>query len=112
MPKICVVVMVCSAVFLALFDTASALQCSGRVVSIGNSKWEVKETCGEPTNIEDTSDVIFQPFYDEIRHTYVHVPVYVAKSIWTYNFGPTALIYILTFQEDKLRKIETGGYGR
>jgi hypothetical protein len=37
--------------------------------------------------------------------------VAVPKSVWTYNFGPSRLIYRLTFREGKLTHIETGGYG-
>jgi hypothetical protein len=93
-------------------EIASALQCEGRLASIGDSQWEVKETCGEPAHIEESIEVIPKLFYDEIRHIYVHTPVYVTKSIWTYNFGSTRLIYFLTFRENILVKIETGGYGR
>jgi Protein of unknown function (DUF2845) len=100
------------AVVLGTGEIASALQCGGRVVSVGDNPWEVKEVCGEPTHIEDSLEVIPQLVYDEFRHTYVHLPVYVNKSLWVYNFGPTRLMYLLTFREQKLVKIETGGYGR
>ncbi|MES0362883.1 MAG: DUF2845 domain-containing protein, partial [Desulfobacteria bacterium] len=30
---------------------------------------------------------------------------------WTYNFGPSQLMKILTFRGSKLKKIENGDYG-
>jgi Protein of unknown function (DUF2845) len=91
---------------------ASAQPCHGRIISIGDSKWEVQEARGEPSSIEEIIEVIPKQVYDAIQHVYVQVPVHLNKSIWTYNFGPTSLIYILSFREHKLAKIATGGYGR
>jgi hypothetical protein len=40
-----------------------------------------------------------------------HLPVGVPKQVWTYNFGSSRLMYLLTFLEGALVKIDTGGYG-
>ncbi len=101
-----------AAVVAGTVTRAVAQPCHGKIISIGDSKWAVQDACGEPSQIEETTDVVLQSAYDDLRHVYVQIPVYVTKSIWTYNFGPTSLIYILTFRENKLDKIETGGYGR
>jgi Protein of unknown function (DUF2845) len=103
---------VVAAVVAGAVNTASAQPCHGKIISIGDTKWEVQEACGEPSSIEETIEVVPKLVYDAIQHVYVQIPVYINKSIWTYNFGPTSLIYILTFREHKLDKIETGGYGR
>jgi hypothetical protein len=107
-----VTIMVLIAVLVGVAEVALALQCGGRIASTGDSKWEVQEACGEPAYIEESIEVIPKVIYDEFRHRYVQIPVYVSKSVWTYNFGPTRLIYFLTFRENTLVKIETGGYGR
>jgi Protein of unknown function (DUF2845) len=39
-----------------------------------------------------------------------HLPIAIPKSVWLYNFGPTRLIYVLTFLEGTLVKIGTEGY--
>ncbi len=101
-----------AAVVAGTVTLAVAQPCHGKIISVGDSKWEVQDACGEPSQIEEATDVLLQSAYDNLRHVYVQIPVYVTKSIWTYNFGPTSLIYILTFRENKLDKIETGGYGR
>jgi hypothetical protein len=90
---------------------AWALNCEGRLVSEGQAPWEVLAICGEPTQVDDTVEVILQPVYDPFGRVVDHLPVAVPKSIWTYNFGPSRLIYRLTFRAGKLVHIETGGYG-
>jgi hypothetical protein len=41
--------------------------------------------------------IIRRLMYDAFRHRDVHIPVFVTKNIWTYNFGLMRLIYVLTF---------------
>jgi Protein of unknown function (DUF2845) len=90
---------------------AWALDCEGRLVSEGQELWEVQAICGEPTQVQDTVEIILQPVYDPFGRVVDHLPVAVPKSMWTYNFGPSRLVYHLTFREGKLAHIETGGYG-
>lgn len=95
-----------------LFDTVMALQCDGKVVSMGYHTWRVREICGEPSNIQDIQQIIPRRYYDPHRHVYVDTFIQINKSVWTYNFGSTRLVYILTFQDHRLTNIETAGYGR
>ena len=90
---------------------AWALDCGGRLVSEGQAPWEVQAICGEPTQVQDSVEVILQPVYDVFGRVVDHLPVAIPKRVWTYNFGPSRLIYRLTFREGKLTHIETGGYG-
>jgi Protein of unknown function (DUF2845) len=92
-------------------ELAWALDCEGRLVSEGQAPWEVLAICGEPTQVQDTVEVILQPLYDPVGRVVDHLPVAVPKRVWTYNFGPSRLIYRLTFRDGKLVHIETGGYG-
>jgi hypothetical protein len=94
------------------FDTVLALQCDGKVVSMGYSTWRVREICGDPANIEEIQQLIPRRYYDGHRQIYVETFVLIHKTVWTYNFGSNRLIYILTFENDKLAAIETEGYGR
>ena len=105
------VLIIVAAVVVGTDNLASAQPCHGKIISIGDTKWEVQEVCGEPSSLEETTEVVPELVYDAIQHVYVQNPVYINKSIWTYNFGPTSLISILTFREHKFDRIETGGYG-
>jgi hypothetical protein len=90
---------------------AWALDCEGRLVSEGHAPWEVQAICGEPTQVHDTVEIVLQPVYNPFGRVVDHLPVAVPKSVWTYNFGSSRLIYFLTFRDGKLAHIETGGYG-
>lgn len=100
-----------TALLMGALGLAWALDCEGRLVSEGQAPWEVQAICGEPTQVQDTVDTILKPVYDPFGRVVDHLPVAVPKSVWTYNFGPSRLIYLLTFREGKLVHIETGGYG-
>ena len=77
---------------LFLFEgTALAFYCGSRLVSVGDTKGEVEARCGKPSSREGRSSSKIEE--------------------WTYDFGPRALIQILTFKGGKLVEIKTGGYG-
>jgi hypothetical protein len=107
-----IVVVVLTATMGGALAQPWALDCDGRLVSKGQVPWEVQAICGEPTQVYDTVEAILQPVYDPFGRVVDHLPVAVPKSVWTYNFGPSRLVYILTFRNGKLAHIETGGYGR
>ena len=87
------------------------MDCEGRLVSEGHAPWEVQAIRGEPTQVHDTADIVLQPVYDPFEHIVDTSRSAVPKSVWTYNFGSSRLIYFLTFRDGKLAHIETGGYG-
>jgi hypothetical protein len=90
---------------------AWALDCGGRLISEGQAAWEVQAICSEPTQVDDSVEIVLRLVYDVFGRVVDHFPVEVPKSVWTYNFGPSRLVYRLTFREGKVVHIETGGYG-
>ena len=92
-------------------DTASALQCGGKIVSLGYHTWKVREICGDPSDAQEVQQLMPQRYYDPYQRLYVDTFVPVPRTIWTYNFGSNRLIYVLTFERDKLVDIATDGYG-
>ena len=102
---------VLTALICGIAGPALALRCNGQIVSVGDAAWEVINVCGRPTHVESTAEVLPELVYDALLGTYLHIPTHVDKSIWIYDFGPTQLIYRLTFRENTLVEIETGGYG-
>jgi hypothetical protein len=69
-------------------DDVDTLQCGDRVINIGDSRYEVLEKCGEPTNKEG-----------------------FRENLWIYDFGSSGFVYYLTFTGDRLERIQTGTYG-
>jgi hypothetical protein len=94
------------------FEPVLALQCDGKVVSMGYSTWRVREICGEPVDIQQFQQILPRRYYDPYRQVYVDTFLMINKTVWTYNFGSNRLVYILTFENDKLTNIETEGYGK
>lgn len=91
---------------------ADAMRCGSRLVTLGDSRAEVRTLCGEPTDIE-TRAILRRPTYwldGRIVYYgdgYVEVPV----EIWLYNFGPYKLQRIVRFIDGRVEEIETLGYG-
>ncbi len=100
--------------------TVYGLRCGSELVSIGDRKSEVLRKCGEPAYIEVKDEVrikrdfhgstLNKPEYEQYRLPFL-VEEYVKIEEWEYNFGPSRLIYYLRFENDRLKKINTGKYG-
>jgi hypothetical protein len=105
------VVAVLSAIVLGAVGLGHALDCEGRLVTMGASPVDVQAICGAPAQVSDTIEIVLKPVYDPQGRVAGHLPVGVPKQVWTYNFGSSRLMYLLTFLEGALVKIDTGGYG-
>lgn len=91
---------------------ADAMRCGNRLVTLGDTRAEVRSLCGEPTDVE-TRAILRRPTYwldGRIVYYgdgYVEVPV----EIWLYNFGPYKLQRVVRFIDGRVDEIETLGYG-
>ena len=96
-----------------------SLRCSGRIVSRGDTKYEVLSKCGEPTwsefyQEERLARDFYNPYvFDGRRQS--RVPRFVREIVfveeWIYNFGSTKFLRYLTFENGRLVDIEIGEYG-
>lgn len=97
--------------------SAGSLRCDHRVISIGQSAYEVRGLCGEPQHIDawqEGANAYISRFYD-YRHDRYRAPRVkkgpIRYEAWTYDFGPQTFIRTLIFEEGRLIKIETGDKG-
>ena len=107
--------------FLSLIFTGSftalagsGFRCSGKIISIGNTRDYVLDKCGEPTTIEDRTERLARGFryrYPESHEEPNYVIREIQIEVWTYNLGSTQFIRYLTFKNGKLVRIRTGDYG-
>ena len=111
MSSVRVAVVVLTAVVLGVAGIVHALDCEGRLVWMVGNPWDVQTICGDPVQVSDTVEIVLKPVYNPQGHVAGPVPVGVPKQVWTYDFGSSRLMYILTFREGALVKIDTGGYG-
>jgi hypothetical protein len=85
---------------------AETLDCNGGIVSVGDSRVDLLAKCGEP----DAKD----QHYEEISERLDSVTkrkLIVAVDVWTYNYGPSQLIRIVTMKNGRIAEIQAGGYG-
>ena len=57
-----------TAVVLGAAGIVHALDCEGRLVSIGASPWDVQTICGDPVQVSDTIEVVLKPVYNPQWH--------------------------------------------
>jgi hypothetical protein len=109
-------------VFLIFFNTlpAHAFRCGTRLISVGDSKFRVLSTCGDPTHVEIWEEErIFRDFHtpkyldpaDQHYREYFIVKQHVTIERWTYNLGVLKFIRHLTFENGSLVKITIGEHG-
>ena len=91
------------------------LRCSGRIVSIGDTRAEVRSKCDEPDHMErweEDDDTWVSQLYNYETERYeapelIKGPIQMER--WSYDFGSNRLKYELLFSRDKLIRIESGG---
>jgi hypothetical protein len=86
-----------------------ALRCDSRLVSIGDRTFDVRQMCGDPDDRRVRQESRLIRIFREGRLIELLVEVEVEE--WTYNLGPYRFIRILRFENDRLVRIDTGGYG-
>jgi hypothetical protein len=90
------------------------LRCDGRLVSIGDTRSEVEQNCGEPDRLsrwqgnDNTTVVRIFDYETERYQAPVRVETPIETEIWIYELGPTRLVRTLHFENGRLIRIETG----
>jgi hypothetical protein len=93
-------------IVLVAASPALALRCGNNIVDVGDSKIEVLAKCGEPALKEEVGeDFTRERDSRESRKA----KRYVEK--WTYNFGSTRFIYVLTIRDGRVIDISSEDKG-
>jgi hypothetical protein len=112
MRRCCTIVGFALSVLLTPLAHADAMRCGSKLVREGDPVSQVREFCGEPTDIQ-TKTILRRPYFDRLgRRIYLgdtleEVPV----EIWTYNLGPYKLQRRVRFIDGLVDDIDTLGYG-
>jgi hypothetical protein len=90
---------------------ALAFRCGRKLVQVGDYKWDVLETCGEPEMAERR----YGMRGNRLRHPYGSLELDQFEEVvideWVYNFGPRKFRQFLQFENGVLKKIEDLDYG-
>src|SRR5260221_1996394 len=98
---------------------ADSLSCNGRIVSTGDSRYDVRAVCGEPDDVSQrveyrtvTGRVAGPCVRDasgklRCQNTREEV-IEVVIDEWIYDFGKNRFIEYLTFEQGHLRSVREG----
>lgn len=100
---------------------ADSMNCKDRIVSTGDSRYQVKATCGEPDDASQRVEYrtvrgrVAGPcrreadriICSDTREQVVEVVI----DEWIYDFGKNRFIQYLTFEQGKLVTVRSGSYG-
>jgi len=87
---------------------ADSIRCGSKLMTDGDPSNKVLAYCGEPAAIERRE--ILRPWGYQ-RGVTVHSTYEVSVELWTYNFGPSKLMYRLRFEDGLLVDVETLTHG-
>lgn len=100
---------------------ADTMNCKNRIVSTGDTRYQVKSTCGDPDDASQRVEYrtvrgrVAGPctrqgdriVCSDTREQVVEVVI----DEWTYDFGKNRFLQHLTFEQGRLITVRTGGYG-
>lgn len=91
---------------LTVADSAWAMRCGNRLVTTGDYDFQVRERCGEPYWSNGFSELHIQGLDGPLERRQERV-----FEEWFYQDGPHRLVRRLLFADNRLVRIEVGGYG-
>ena len=90
----------------------SDLKCGSKLVTAGDTAFEVLNKCGEPLLIESWEESrSLSSMKRSVTKDVESGVVFVEVEQWTYNFGPNTFIQFLTFTDGRLLNVESGPKG-
>jgi hypothetical protein len=108
-------------VLIAAAPPAEAMRCGSRLVSEGDPRDKVLADCGPPSGAEAWDEEQYEYFgrppdprqYREFERygSAYRVRAVVRVEVWTYNYGPSRFVDYVRFENGRVRRIESGGYG-
>ena len=98
---------------------ADGMQCGNRLVSSGDTLYQVRSTCGEPDDARHrieyrTVRVPGRCFDDDGRRrceTETERTIEVVIDEWVYDFGKNRFLEYLCFEQGRLVRVSEGSYG-
>ena len=100
---------------------ADSLSCNQRIVSTGDSRYQVRSVCGEPDDA--TQRIEYRTLRGRVAGPCTRsdgkircaqteeIVVEVVVDEWTYDFGRNRFIEYVTFEQGRLIRVKSGSYG-
>jgi hypothetical protein len=110
--KFCAVIALASALSWAGSASADSFRCGTKLITDGDSTDKVEALCGPPSSIQRREVLHGNTYYRNGRQYYGGYGVTeVLIEFWTYNRGPSKLMYRLRFEDGLLVDVDTLGHG-
>ncbi len=93
------------------FADDTIFRCGGDSVSVGDSRYTVQKICGKPSRSESAGNTGKEKKQKQPKGTTSSSSTGKVQK-WYYDRGYGDYVYVLTFADDKLKKIEKSGRGR
>ena len=100
---------------------ADSLSCNQRIVSTGDSRYQVRSVCGEPDDA--TQRIEYRTLRGRAAGPCTRsggktrcgqteeIVVEIVVDEWTYDFGRNRFIEYVTFEQGRLTSVKSGSYG-
>ncbi len=85
---------------------AATLDCAGGIISVGDTRIDLLAKCGDPDHKESHNEEFVERLDDGTKRK-----LFITVDVWTYNFGPTQFMRIVTLKNGTVANIRTGNYG-
>lgn len=97
---------------LAAPRRASAFDCNGSLVEVGDNQFRVRSACGAPTTATSRNEVRSRMAPSPYRGgAMVMLRQSVRVEVWVYDFGPQRFVEELTFEDGVLVSTRSLGPG-
>jgi hypothetical protein len=114
--------LVLAGLLLSASARADSLSCDGRIVSTGDSRYDVRSICGEPDDASQhveyrsvrgrVSGPCARDRSGKLRCQNSREEVFeVVVDEWIYDFGRNRFVEYLTFEQGHLLSVRSGSYG-
>ena len=88
-----------------------SLRCDDKIISEGTPLAKVVALCGNPVQT-DRKSVYYHPNESRgYRGNSLTADIEVQVEVWIYNFGPDRLMQRIRFEDGRVVRIESIGYG-
>jgi hypothetical protein len=86
--------------------SAVTLDCSGGIISEGDTRADVLAKCGQPDSKESHAEELIERGGPGLRQK-----TFITVEEWTYDFGPSRFSRIVTLRNGRVADIRSGNYG-
>lgn len=95
----------------ALAAETPTMICKNGIVSAGDLMPEVLAKCGEPAMKTQREEIRVEKSREPYGARERTLATAVTIDVWTFNFGRNEFLHVVSFENGRVKRIESAGYG-